>query len=290
MPYDQFVRLQLAGDELAPDDPDAFIATGFNRCYPDMVDLNDQGLRRQNALNDITETTGLVFLGLTIGCARCHDHKFDPIRQADFYRLQAFFTPARFRDDYPARRAPTSGRARAAPSTAWEGEVAEFQAAIIRLEKPIRDRLAPGPADGCTRRGRRRLQQAGGAARPGRGPARLRAPEPRQADQARRLAATRSARTAQRPATAAGPARATREATPACPARRAGDRRDRPDAPPTYLLRRGEYTARGPEVDPAFPPVLAEPMPRDRRAGRVRTIERPPQGAGRLAASGPTIP
>ena len=84
MPYDPFVRLQLAGDEVRPDDPSAFIATGFNRCYPDMVDLNDQGLRRQNALNDITETTGLVFLGLTIGCARCHDHKFDPIRQSDF--------------------------------------------------------------------------------------------------------------------------------------------------------------------------------------------------------------
>ena len=84
-----------------PTTPRPFIATGFNRCYPDMVDLNDQGLRRQNALNDITETTGLGFLGLTIGCARCHDHKFDPIRQADFYRLQAFFAPARFRDDYP---------------------------------------------------------------------------------------------------------------------------------------------------------------------------------------------
>ena len=67
MPYDTFVRMQLAGDEIRPGDPAAFIATGFNRCYPDMVDLNDQGLRRQNALNDITETTGLVFLGLTIG-------------------------------------------------------------------------------------------------------------------------------------------------------------------------------------------------------------------------------
>ena len=91
LPYDQFVRLQLAGDEVRPDDPSAFIATGFNRCYPDMVDLNDQRLRRQNALDDITETTGLVFLGLTIGCARCHDHKFDPIPQTDYYRLQAFF-------------------------------------------------------------------------------------------------------------------------------------------------------------------------------------------------------
>jgi hypothetical protein len=101
MPYDRFVRLQLAGDEIAPADPSAFVATGFNRCYPDMVDLNDQGLRRNNALNDITETTGLVFLGLTIGCARCHDHKTDPIRQRDFYAIKAFFTPARFRDDYP---------------------------------------------------------------------------------------------------------------------------------------------------------------------------------------------
>ena len=68
MPYDEFVRLQLAGDEARPDDPDAFIATGFNRCYPDMVDANDQRLRRQNALDDITETTGLVFLGLTVSC------------------------------------------------------------------------------------------------------------------------------------------------------------------------------------------------------------------------------
>ena len=78
-----------------PDDPAAFIATGFNRCYPDMVDLNDQG--------DSAECTqrhdrydGQVFLGLSIACARCHDHKFDPIRQTDFYRLQAFFTPAGF--------------------------------------------------------------------------------------------------------------------------------------------------------------------------------------------------
>ena len=50
MPYDRFIRLQLAGDEVSPEDPSAFIATGFNRCYPDMVDLNDQQLRRQNAL------------------------------------------------------------------------------------------------------------------------------------------------------------------------------------------------------------------------------------------------
>ena len=145
MPYDRFVRLQLAGDELAPDDPGAFIATGFNRCYPDMVDLNDQGLRRQNALNDITETTGLVFLGLTIGCARCHDHKFDPIRQADFYRLQAFFTPAavpRRLSRWPCRRIARDVRDR--PSPPGRPRSPTVQAAILAIEKPVRDRLAPG--------------------------------------------------------------------------------------------------------------------------------------------------
>jgi hypothetical protein len=100
MPYDTVVRLQLAGDEARPNDPSALIATGFNRAYPDMVDLNDQRQRRQNALDDITETTGLVFLGLTLGCARCHDHKFDPIRQSEFFSLEAFFAAARFRDDF----------------------------------------------------------------------------------------------------------------------------------------------------------------------------------------------
>lgn len=101
IPYDRFIMLQLAGDEVAPGDPSAFIATGLNRCYPDMVDLNDQSERRQNALNDITDTTGSMFLGLTIACARCHDHKFDPIRIDDYYALQAVFAPARFRDDFP---------------------------------------------------------------------------------------------------------------------------------------------------------------------------------------------
>src|SRR5579864_4741941 len=143
MPYDVFLRQQLAGDETDPDDPEAFIATGFNRCYPDMVDLNDQGLRRQNALNDITETTGLVFLGLTIGCARCHDHKFDPILQSDFYKLQAFFTPARFRDDYPI--VPAAARADHERRTAaWQTKLAAVQSALLRLEAPARAFLAPG--------------------------------------------------------------------------------------------------------------------------------------------------
>ena len=107
-PYDQFIREQLAGDELWPDDPDAVIATGFNLLGPDMVDSSDQVQRRHNTLNDMTDTTALVFLGLTAGCARCHDHKFEPISQRDYYGLQAFFTPAKFE---PEKAGPDRSRA-----------------------------------------------------------------------------------------------------------------------------------------------------------------------------------
>lgn len=98
-PYDRFVQEQLAGDELFPDEPDALIATGFNLLGPDMTDSSNQPLRRQNTLDDMTDTVGLAFLGMTLGCARCHDHKFEPILQTDFFRVQAFFAPAEFRKD-----------------------------------------------------------------------------------------------------------------------------------------------------------------------------------------------
>jgi cytochrome c553 len=103
-PYDEFIREQLAGDELRPGDPEALTATAFNLLGPDMVDSSDQIQRRHNTLNDMTDTASLTFLGLTIGCARCHDHKFEPISQRDYYRLQAFFTPAKFQ---PAAPIPT---------------------------------------------------------------------------------------------------------------------------------------------------------------------------------------
>lgn len=92
--YDEFVALQLAGDELRPGDARARTATGFCLAGPDMPDINLLQERRHMVLNDITSTVGSVFLGLQFGCAQCHDHKFDPVSQADFYRLRAFFEPA----------------------------------------------------------------------------------------------------------------------------------------------------------------------------------------------------
>ena len=94
MPYDRFIALQLAGDELAPGDKGAQIATTFCLSGPDMPDINSQQERLHNVLNELTGTVGSVLLALQIGCAQCHDHKYDPISQADFYRLRAVFEPA----------------------------------------------------------------------------------------------------------------------------------------------------------------------------------------------------
>jgi hypothetical protein len=94
LPIDEFIRLQIAGDELKPGDEQAAIATGFLLAGPDMPDINLKDERRHMLLNEITSTVGASLLGLQIGCAQCHDHKYDPISQADFYRLRAVFEPA----------------------------------------------------------------------------------------------------------------------------------------------------------------------------------------------------
>ena len=94
-PYDRFIREQIAADEFFPEEPAAVTGTGYycvgpNRdLFPDQADIN-----RVETLTDWVDTTSSVFLGLSAGCARCHDHKFDPISQRDYYRVQALFAPA----------------------------------------------------------------------------------------------------------------------------------------------------------------------------------------------------
>jgi hypothetical protein len=95
LPFDRFVIEQIAGDLLPNPTTSQLIATGFHRNTP----INSEGgidfeQYRVEAVADRVATTGAVFLGLTIGCARCHDHKFDPISQRDFYQLFAFFNSA----------------------------------------------------------------------------------------------------------------------------------------------------------------------------------------------------
>ena len=96
LPFNQFVRWQLAGDEYEPDNPDAVTATGFLTAGPvadtTPADTEENKLKiRYDELDDMLATTGSAMLGLTIGCARCHDHKFDPIPTRDYYRMLAAF-------------------------------------------------------------------------------------------------------------------------------------------------------------------------------------------------------
>lgn len=94
MPFDAFVRLQVAGDEVEGDHPLAWMATGFLAAgvHSTQITKNEVEKHRYDEMDDMLATIGTSMLGLTIGCARCHDHKYDPIPQADYYRLLSTFT------------------------------------------------------------------------------------------------------------------------------------------------------------------------------------------------------
>ena len=131
-PYDRFVKEQVAGDELYPNDAAAKIATGFNRLWPDESNLANPILRRQEILNDITDVTGSVFMGMTYGCARCHDHKFDPILQKDYYRLQAFFANIR-NDDRSSLLSGQSAADYQQQRAEWENQTREIRAKMEEI-------------------------------------------------------------------------------------------------------------------------------------------------------------
>jgi hypothetical protein len=92
-PYDQFVKEQLAGDEMDSKNLTYLTAAGFNRLGPLRKNVGNQDVAssQNEVLTEMTNIVGAAFLGVTVGCARCHDHKFDPFRQSDYYRLQAHF-------------------------------------------------------------------------------------------------------------------------------------------------------------------------------------------------------
>jgi hypothetical protein len=138
MPYDRFVTLQIAGDEAAPGNTSALIATGFGRCGPRDLGMGQMDLaaKRQEELTEITGTVGSVFLGLTVGCARCHDHKFDALPTTDYYRLQAFFAAAKLSDEPIALKAETE--AYAAAKKVRDERVAGLRKKLNEIEEPYR--------------------------------------------------------------------------------------------------------------------------------------------------------
>ena len=137
-PYDRFVQEQLAGDEMFPGDAQALVATGFNRHFPDEYNARDLFQRRQELLNDITDVVGSTFMGLTFGCAKCHDHKFDPILHKDYYRLQSFFSGLHIND--AASVAPSQAQHEyQGKRKAWEAATVEVRAEITKVLAVQRD-------------------------------------------------------------------------------------------------------------------------------------------------------
>ena len=137
-PYDRFIQEQIAGDELFPGDPQALTALGYLRHW--IYEYNNRDARSQwdNILNDITDTTGDVFLGAGMQCARCHDHKFDPILQRDYYALRSFFNntvPVEDRIAWTTKEASEHARKLAE----WEKQTKTIRDEITALETKYRE-------------------------------------------------------------------------------------------------------------------------------------------------------
>jgi uncharacterized protein DUF1553/uncharacterized protein DUF1549 len=139
-PYDKFVKEQVAGDEIWPDVQESLIATGFLRSFPDEINARDLNLKKQEIANDLTDTVGTVLLGSTVGCAQCHNHKFDKISQKEYYQLQAYFVNTSWNDDVPAATAEEVA-AYEKKKARYEAATKDIQAKMDAILQPVIDKL-----------------------------------------------------------------------------------------------------------------------------------------------------
>ena len=257
-PYDRFLTEQLAGDELAAGQdpksaPDLLIATGMHRCGPTHVVVGtDPAALRQENLTEMVNGVGSAVLGLTVACARCHDHKFDPISAADFYRLQAFFAGTQYKD---VNLAPKAERDRYAGTVERVAkQVAPLRKQIDAMEEPYRVRLKAEKVKQLEPENRAAFETAP----PKRTPAQQKivkdlAPVVRPSwdevlealtpdDRATRTAWVREIERLE-------------EAIPAPPAKAWAAVHE--DERPTYLLKRGDVASKGGLLGKGFPRVLA---------------------------------
>ena len=137
-PYPLFVREQLAGDEI-PGEGRSLAATGFLRLGIYEYNQRDAKSHWNDIMNEITDVTGDVFLGLGMACARCHDHKFDPLPQRDYFKLRAFFEPLVWRDDLKLAN-DQQRQAHAEQLARWETATVEIRGQIDALLEPYYDR------------------------------------------------------------------------------------------------------------------------------------------------------
>lgn len=152
MPYDQFVKWQLAGDEYDAENPLAMAATGFLGAgvYPTQITANEVERVRYDALDDMLSTSGSAFLGITIGCARCHDHKFDPIPAHDYYRMLSTFTTT-VRSNVEVEMEPKKNKALKA---VWEKDRQKLADAESDIEKTLHPKFEQWVAGGMADAGK----------------------------------------------------------------------------------------------------------------------------------------
>ena len=138
-PYHEFVRQQLAGDEWDSDKPENLEAAGFLRLGIYEYNQRDARGHWNDIMNEMTDVVADVFLGLGVACARCHDHKFDPILQVDYFRLRAFFEPVSWRDDLVAAT-PAQRQAFAVQQEKWLQATRSVREQIDALLEPYHQR------------------------------------------------------------------------------------------------------------------------------------------------------
>ncbi len=164
-PYDQFIREQLAGDELPARSVDSLIATGYYRLGTWDDEPSDPLQARYDEFDDIAATTGQVFLGLTVNCARCHDHKLDPIPQKDYYRFLSFFQGLnRFGNgggdsvDASSLRtiaSPAEQSKHAAEEAAYKQKLDTLESSLKKIEDMVRNGFQPVEKEEFTHEDRR---------------------------------------------------------------------------------------------------------------------------------------
>ena len=241
-PYDQFIREQLAGDELDEVTRESIIATGYYRLGLWDDEPVDPVQAYYDELDDIVRTTGDVFLGLTIGCARCHDHKIDPVPQADYYKMLAFF--------HDLQSYGTRGDQRSNNQT--DISTPEVAAAHERIERELRR----------AGRERRQLEETVIDRMPGVDQRKTETNE-REAVLAEKLEQYATAEEFARHTELSSRIAALEQEQAALPPRELAlsVNRSRREPPTTYILLRGGAHAHGDPVEPGFPTLFATPDP-----------------------------
>lgn len=147
LPFDRFLLEQLAGDELAPSSHNYLIAAGFHRLGPVRRNAGNKlvAVSRNEVLTEMTDAIGSAFLGLTMGCARCHDHRFDDITQKDYYRLQAYLASTQEHDVVLAdTRTQAEWKVR---TDKLQKQIKELQTKVLAEKGPERQALEKQIAD-----------------------------------------------------------------------------------------------------------------------------------------------